>query len=360
MAQEYVTQTRVAMEIPEGTLEIPIIETYIPAGYYCETCVGCFENEESLIQHVSKEHGGHIFPQHECQAGCTHPKRTVYFRGQWCSDCKILTKESSFQVVGCAMGAKKPGDITDVLLSTEERDDCTELTLDIQDLDEMSIKGRIKEVTDLIKDNHQTGQIKDCAVQRITVGEHDVLQNIGFTTVTKPNIQISTSGIPFTSENMTSEQKCDQSQSNYHYQVTTQVNTTECEESSQEYFRNQRLHICQYCTHEDTKADRMRHHLMSVHGVKLFKCKICRRKYTTRQSLDRHCKTEHRETILRCDQCEKTYSHKVDLLDHVEAIHQGKRWYCRVCNKTYVRRTAYVSHCARYHDQGTGIIQDSM
>jgi uncharacterized Zn-finger protein len=109
---------------------------------------------------------------------------------------------------------------------------------------------------------------------------------------------------------------------------------------------------CGICPLEYDRKMKLREHVLSAHGKKVFPCPKCLRKFTYEKSLVKHTKICLEDSFafarenekLKCKYCSKVFWSVFILRRHVASVHENVKFKCVHCGKEYCREDALKIH----------------
>ncbi|KAL7642169.1 UNVERIFIED_CONTAM: hypothetical protein RMT77_006730 [Armadillidium vulgare] len=109
--------------------------------------------------------------------------------------------------------------------------------------------------------------------------------------------------------------------------------------------------VCEFCSKSFTRLEYLKQH-KNIHLGNKFECDICHKFYSSLFNLQYHKKSHDTEKIpYQCTHCEKAYLRKDLLQHHTVKEHKNKRYKCDICSKMYSRKDVLRRHKETHDDK---------
>ncbi len=109
--------------------------------------------------------------------------------------------------------------------------------------------------------------------------------------------------------------------------------------------KHEKKFACVHCSYRCNQNNRLKLHILTVHGGILEKCPKCGKKYA---HLKHHMKHQHGSIPrLKCTErgCRKTFKRMTNLKEHVNAAHTKlKLWKCTECGRDFAWKASFEAH----------------
>lgn len=86
-----------------------------------------------------------------------------------------------------------------------------------------------------------------------------------------------------------------------------------------------KLHKCEVCNKEYSRADTLSSHYRSKHGTTSIRCSLCSRVFSSNSKLRRHQLIHGKERLHQCALCPKSFNRVDELSYHERTVHSVKR-----------------------------------
>ncbi|KAG8186909.1 hypothetical protein JTE90_022877 [Oedothorax gibbosus] len=110
-----------------------------------------------------------------------------------------------------------------------------------------------------------------------------------------------------------------------------------------------KLYACALCQRSFGRNSNLLRHLHTHTGDNRFACGVCGRRFGSNSRLKEHLTTHTGEMLYDCTVCGRNFRHSCGLQRHL-MVHTGEKPHkCATCGKRFNRRGRLATHCKRHH-----------
>jgi hypothetical protein len=109
------------------------------------------------------------------------------------------------------------------------------------------------------------------------------------------------------------------------------------------------LHQCEQCPKTFSGKQKLREHVEKIHEKKQYFCQDCNKVFKSLNGLSAHKNFIHLKKLLKCKNCEKTFTNFYTRNSHMKQEHLKLSFECQQCKKKLANKKTLALHIQKFH-----------